>query len=1099
MPPAVPTRGFVRGFRAGGSGGGTEGDGDGAGDADVGRGGSDPKESFPRSAAHPPSPSSPSRPKVEACRARLAAALSKKKMADLEEVLEEAIAVGLPDSDLQESREVLQKNRHRLGVRQAMFASQKAKQRLAEARRSFEDDLSRPQSASIALEQAKEAAELCGRVALSGDEQTLREESQSLSRVWLQRAEERLKAAAFASELQGLRQSVEEWEALGRVLGCHKLEAPPLLSEEEVRQAVAEIVAEEAGARSAKQGQEMSLTYILVTVTLERDDWSFNERKWSILRHQARGVLQVEEHRALTCRHVEEALSQNAPLAELRRLGEAHLSSNTPQQIAMARRGRSLVMSLCLSAVAVMACWQFVAPVFVQPKANRGLEAAAPAAMGALVTMASSLPAEATVPAKGPLYGTELCTKPLIYLIYPLCEPVFLVCPLYNFPIVLGFFAALVTVINLILPETQPDEDLRVIPTTASADLAARLRERQDSLEGRVLARWSLLGAMVASKVSTMMACALGPVWVKTAIKQARGVGFNKENLEAALDCFDRTEYQQKLQESLMEALSNRDLVNLRSVIKEMEVVYVAEAPGHLSRFRLTMAQAKLRFLEEQAAAASQLEGLLQVRRKSVLLEELPEVISNAKRLRVDGGSIARAEKILEFASAQDFLQAAVEAGDRKAVRAALEQAQGCDTFSDCSLEDQERCVQQALLFEKLSDAVQRNRLQEASVDLTVDALRQQAQKELGVGIAKLFGSDSGEALEGSISVGDAELSDGSVLAAGVRRPQIASSRRAFAMLCADGTVVAWGDPCSGGDCSAVSDKLQDVQHICASWYSFAALLGNGDVVTWGDEDHGGDCSAAGSLKKVRSLRSTHGAFAALMGDGSVVTWGSPQYGGHSTTPLTHVRQIEASGRAFAAIGDDGSVTTWGDPAFGGDSELVKEQLHGVCDVKGSWRAFAAVREDGSVVAWGHPQFGGDCGEVKDKLHSVVRLDASGSAFAATRSDRSVVTWGDPEFGGDSRAVNQDLIGVKQICASRHAFAAILLDGSVVTWRSRDFGGDSSAVCNQLRGVQKIQPSLFAMAALLDDGSVVSWGHESYGGDCSAVHKQLPELIVKRV
>mmetsp|Transcript_24849 Transcript_24849/g.57649 ORF Transcript_24849/g.57649 Transcript_24849/m.57649 type:complete len:130 (+) Transcript_24849:57-446(+) len=128
----------------------------------------------------------------------------------------------------------------------------------------------------------------------------------------------------------------------------------------------------------------------------------------------------------------------------------------------MVRRGRSLVMSLCLSAAVVMACWQFVSPVFVQPKANRGLEAAAPAAMGALVSMASSLPAEATVPAKGPLYGTELCTKPLIYVIYPLCEPVFLVCPLYNFPIVLGFFAALVTVINLILPETQPDEDLRV-------------------------------------------------------------------------------------------------------------------------------------------------------------------------------------------------------------------------------------------------------------------------------------------------------------------------------------------------------------------------------------------------------------------------------------------------------------------------------------------------------------------------------------------------------------------------------------------------------------------------------------------------------------
>ncbi|CAE7581672.1 unnamed protein product [Symbiodinium sp. CCMP2592] len=146
----------------------------------------------------------------------------------------------------------------------------------------------------------------------------------------------------------------------------------------------------------------------------------------------------------------------------LQRTFDLHLFSPRVKSSIMARRGRSLVMSICLAAVALMACWQFVAPVFVQPKTNRGLEAAAPAAMGALVSMASSLPAEATVPAKGPLYGTELCTKPLIYIIYPLCEPVFLVCPLYNFPIVLGFFAALVTVINLILPETQPDEDLRV-------------------------------------------------------------------------------------------------------------------------------------------------------------------------------------------------------------------------------------------------------------------------------------------------------------------------------------------------------------------------------------------------------------------------------------------------------------------------------------------------------------------------------------------------------------------------------------------------------------------------------------------------------------
>ncbi|CAK8996224.1 unnamed protein product [Durusdinium trenchii] len=126
----------------------------------------------------------------------------------------------------------------------------------------------------------------------------------------------------------------------------------------------------------------------------------------------------------------------------------------------MARRGRSLVLSLCLGAAALLMCWQLVSPAFLQPKQNnRGLEAAAPAALGALASMAGTMPAEAL---KGPLTGSDLCTKPLIYLIYPLCDPLFLVCPLYNFPLVLGFFAALVTVINLILPETQPDEDLRV-------------------------------------------------------------------------------------------------------------------------------------------------------------------------------------------------------------------------------------------------------------------------------------------------------------------------------------------------------------------------------------------------------------------------------------------------------------------------------------------------------------------------------------------------------------------------------------------------------------------------------------------------------------
>eukprot|EP00440_Ansanella_granifera_P010874 gb/GFBE01011795.1/.p1 GENE.gb/GFBE01011795.1/~~gb/GFBE01011795.1/.p1 ORF type:complete len:125 (+),score=33.24 gb/GFBE01011795.1/:1-375(+) len=124
----------------------------------------------------------------------------------------------------------------------------------------------------------------------------------------------------------------------------------------------------------------------------------------------------------------------------------------------MARRGHS-ALSLLLAAAAVVVALQLLAPAFVQPKQTRGMEVAAPAAMGVLTAMADPMAAEAL---KGPLGGSEICvTGAIKYFIYPLCDPVYLTSPIYNFPLVLGFFATLITVINLILPETQPDEDLR--------------------------------------------------------------------------------------------------------------------------------------------------------------------------------------------------------------------------------------------------------------------------------------------------------------------------------------------------------------------------------------------------------------------------------------------------------------------------------------------------------------------------------------------------------------------------------------------------------------------------------------------------------------
>ena len=58
--------------------------------------------------------------------------------------------------------------------------------------------------------------------------------------------------------------------------------------------------------------------------------------------------------------------------------------------------------------------------------------------------------------------GSEVCkSKPLVWFIYPLCDPIFVVSPLYLYPICLILFGGGITILNLLIPATQPDEDLR--------------------------------------------------------------------------------------------------------------------------------------------------------------------------------------------------------------------------------------------------------------------------------------------------------------------------------------------------------------------------------------------------------------------------------------------------------------------------------------------------------------------------------------------------------------------------------------------------------------------------------------------------------------
>ena len=75
------------------------------------------------------------------------------------------------------------------------------------------------------------------------------------------------------------------------------------------------------------------------------------------------------------------------------------------------------------------------------------------------------------------------------------------------------------------------------------------------------------------------------------------------------------------------------------------------------------------------------------------------------------------------------------------------------------------------------------------------------------------------------------------------RVSQVQATSEAFAAILADGSVVTWGEPDSGGDSSEVQDQLKGVQQVQGNDYAFAAILADDSVVTWGFPDSGGDSS----------------------------------------------------------------------------------------------------------------------------------------------------------------------------------------------------------------------------------------------------------------
>ena len=215
---------------------------------------------------------------------------------------------------------------------------------------------------------------------------------------------------------------------------------------------------------------------------------------------------------------------------------------------------------------------------------------------------------------------------------------------------------------------------------------------------------------------------------------------------------------------------------------------------------------------------------------------------------------------------------------------------------------------------------------------------------------------------------------------------KIISNSQAYAALCSNSRVVAWGSALTGGHTSTVKVELAqcNVVTIFSNPWSFVALCSNGRVVAWPTKAQsllGGDISRVKSELDQCNVTtiSSNGE------DGS----GSSQKGG-----------------SYAALCSDGKVVEWGKPSYGGPLSISKSQELEQCNVTAiysSRQAYAALCSDGGVVAWGDSGSGGDTSPAKSLLASciVTEIFSNGYVFVALCSNHKIVAWGEHTYFTD--------------------------------------------------------------------------------------------------
>merc|ERR1711904_659640 len=124
-------------------------------------------------------------------------------------------------------------------------------------------------------------------------------------------------------------------------------------------------------------------------------------------------------------------------------------------------RMKSKTLSCMMLCAVALLVWSFPAPsCFVQKPQQVQAVPGAAGILGAAAAMAPTA-AFAAYDWPGPLDGTAACNKPLFYLVAPLCNGIFWISPIYAAPALFVIITTFITIVQLLIPATQPDEDLR--------------------------------------------------------------------------------------------------------------------------------------------------------------------------------------------------------------------------------------------------------------------------------------------------------------------------------------------------------------------------------------------------------------------------------------------------------------------------------------------------------------------------------------------------------------------------------------------------------------------------------------------------------------